>query len=58
MPPKEGRVVLRASLDESLIIELKVAAVKGKVQPNAIVEAALKLYLSDPANLEALKRSK
>ena len=56
MPVQKGKAVLRASLDEALIIDLKIAAVKAHIQPNAIVEAALKLFLSDAANLEALKR--
>lgn len=40
MPVQKGKVVLRASLDEALIIDL--------------AEAALRLFLSDAANLEAL----
>ena len=55
MPLKKGKCVLRASLDESLILELKIAAVKAKVQPNLIVDAALRLYLGDAANLKRLK---
>ena len=56
MPVREGKAVLRASLDEDLLIQLKIAAVRALVQPNNIVDAALRLFLSDKANLETLKR--
>ena len=56
MPVREGKAVLRASLDEDLLIQLKIAAVRARVQPNNIVDAALRLFLSDKANLETLKR--
>ena len=55
MPVQKGKAIFRASLDEDLIVEVKIAAVKAKVQPNAIVDAALRMYLGDAANLERLK---
>lgn len=58
MPVKEGKAVLRVSLDEKLIEQLKIAAVKVKLNPHTIVEAALRSFLSEDDNLSTLKHSK
>lgn len=43
---KKGKSILRAALDDDLIIEVKIAAIKAKVNPNKIVEIALRNYLN------------
>ena len=51
MAAKKGKSVLRAALDDDLIERLKIAAIKLKVHPNALVDAALRAYLNDETNL-------
>lgn len=55
MPVKKGKAVLRSSLDEELIVQLKIAAIRARVHPNKIVAAALHLYLSDSKYQELLE---
>ncbi|MGL4618716.1 MAG: hypothetical protein ACRCZS_06605 [Chroococcidiopsis sp.] len=56
MVVKTGKLIFRAALDEEIITEVKVAAAKLGVNPNAIVDAALRKFLSDEQNFEALKK--
>lgn len=58
MSIKQGKAILRAALDEDLIMQLKIAALKTLVNPNMIVDAALRFYLSDACHLESLKKLK
>jgi hypothetical protein len=53
MSIKQGKAILRSALDEDLIMELKITALKTKVNPNVIVDTALRLYLSNPEHLES-----
>ena len=45
MPVQKGKSILRVALDEALIMELKLAALKTKVSPRDIVAAALRSHL-------------
>lgn len=56
MTVKIGKAILRAALEEELIINLKIAAAKAKVTPNAVVDAALRLFLEDEKNLERIHK--
>ncbi|WP_009630214.1 hypothetical protein [Synechocystis sp. PCC 7509] len=55
MVVKKGKSIFRAALDEELITEVKVAAARIGVNPNAIAEAALRMFLSDEQNIEKIK---
>lgn len=50
---KKGKSIFRAALDDDLIIEVKIAALRAKVNPNKIVEIALRNYLNAPDRLES-----
>lgn len=52
MSIKQGKAILRSALDEDLIMQLKIAALQTRVNPNVIVDAALRMYLSSPEHLE------
>lgn len=58
MTVKTGKRIFRAALDEELITQVKVAAAKLGVNPNAIADAALRSFLSSENNLEQLKQRK
>lgn len=47
MPVKKGKAVLRISLDEDLIVQLKITAIQAKSSPASIVDAALRQYLDE-----------
>ena len=55
MPPKKGKAILRVALDEDLIRQLKIAAIDAHSYPAALVDAALRMYLGDAANLKMVK---
>lgn len=52
MPVKEGKAILRVSLDEELIKQLKIAAIEAGVEPHVIVDEALRNFLSSKQHLE------
>lgn len=52
MPVKSGNEVLRVSLSKDLIKRLKKRAIDRGVQPNKLVDQALRVFLGDESEAE------